>query len=266
VRDDRPYFYQYYRFSRLFEALRSGEVLSSTQQHGYWPFVILAAVFVQGIVLVAVFIFGPLALWRRGGLAARGAAPFSVYFAALGMGYIMLELALMQKFALVVGDPIYSIMIVLSSMLVFTGLGSFLSGRVGTDVRRALATALAAVLLQAALMVVGLDTLVRSVLGTPFAVRVLVVTLVSGGLCIALGFFFPIGVRVVDCVAPGFLPWAWGINGGFSVLGSVATVALAMATGFRVVIAAAALVYVIGVLTLVWFCRTPLPPPSAGQA
>src|SRR5262249_44547455 len=129
VRDDRPFFYQYYRFSRLLEAARTGEILRATQQHGYWPFIVLAAVFVQGVVLVTLFILVPLLLWRRSGLVVRGAVPLAIYFAALGMAYIMIELALMQKFALLLGDPIYSIMIVLGSMLVFTRAGSFVSGR-----------------------------------------------------------------------------------------------------------------------------------------
>jgi spermidine synthase len=263
VRDDRPFFYQYYRFSTLWQAWRQGAVARGTAQHGYWPFVILVAVFVQAIVLIALFIFLPLAVWRGSGLRVQGAPSFAAYFAALGMGYIMIELALMQKFSLLLGDPIYSIMIVLASMLLFTGVGSFLSGRVRLDTRAALMRALLAVLVTLFAMVVGLEPLVYHVLGAPLAVRALIAVLCCAAVCIGLGFFFPLGVRMVDKVSPAFLPWAWGINGGFSVLGSVGTVALALWGGFNTVLAVAAVVYAIGVLTLIRFSGRGAEPAPA---
>ncbi|MET0384775.1 MAG: hypothetical protein ABW321_02390, partial [Polyangiales bacterium] len=250
VYDDRPYFYQYYKPSRLFAAWQENSALEGAPQHGYWPYVILGAVFVQGVVLVLLFVFAPLLRWRRDGLRVPQASRLALYFAALGAGYIMIELALMQKLALLLGDPIFSITIVLGSMLASTGLGSFLSERWSRSPRAALQLLLAFVMVILLGLRLGLDPLVHACLGAPFLVRALVAVAICGVICVCLGQFFPLGLREIDDGARGFLPWAWSINGGFSVLGSIVTIVLAMAYGFSVVLALAAVVYAIGTLAL----------------
>jgi spermidine synthase len=250
VYDDCPYFYQYYKLSRLFEAWIGKQALEGAPQHGYWPYVVLGAVLVQALILVGAFIFVPLLVWRRSGLRVPRATSLVAYFASLGMGYIMIELVFMQKLALLLGDPIHSIVIVLGSMLVFTGAGSFLSGRwpvaPPVSMKRALAVLLGLLLL---VLLAG-DWIVHSALGQPFWLRVLLAIALCGSVSLALGHFFPLGVRVVTKNSPAFLPWAWGINGGFSVLGSIMTIILGMSIGFTAALATAAFVYAGGVLKL----------------
>jgi len=86
-------------------------------------------------------------------------------------------------------------------------------GLVGVNLSGALVCVLGGVLGLILVILVGLDPLVHTVLGSPFALRALVAVLICGLLCLGLGFFFPLGIRVVNRSSPGFLPWAWGING-----------------------------------------------------
>lgn len=258
VYDDRPYFYQYYKPSRLWSGFWQGQQLEGAPQHGYWPYVVLGMVAAQSLALVLLFIFVPLTKWKRTGLQVPAAARHVTYFASLGLGYMMVELALMQKLALLLGDPIYSIMIVLGAMLTFTGLGSQLSARWSRP-REALRVLLAILSCVLFILTVGLDSVVHAALGQPFWARALLATGVCAAVGLCLGQFFPIGLRQLDQGAQRFIPWAWGINGGFSVLGSIVTIILAMATGFSSVLGLSALVYALGIAVIAYSPITTAP-------
>jgi hypothetical protein len=235
----------------LWGALAQGRLLTEAPQHGYWPFIVLGVILVEASVLVTLFILGPLWIWKRQGLRSPGAGSYAGYFGCLGLGYIMVELALMQKFALVLGDPIYSLSVVLGGMLLFTGIGSYGSGAIG-QVRQGrvlmLALGVAACL---AVLYVASDKIVGALLGRPFIERAAGVVAVLAPLSILLGFFFPLGIRVVERRAQAFVPWAWAINGGFTVIGAVLTVMLALSTGFVSVLAVAGILYLLAAAFLV---------------
>jgi spermidine synthase len=255
VYDSRPYFYSYFRPSDLLDMVKSGKLSLGPSQHGYRPYLVLFAVLVQALVLVTLLIFGPLLWWRRQGLRVHGSPTFAVYFAALGAGYIMLELVLMQRFALVLGDPIYSIVVVLTAMLLFTGVGSFLSGRFATAPERGIRLGLTWICAAATFLLFAGPWLVSFALGKPLWMRVMISGTVAGALGTGLGMLFPLGVRVVSARSSAFLPWAWGINSGFSVIGSVATVIISMFLGFTHVLVIATSIYVIGITTMLWHLR-----------
>ena len=140
-----------------------------------------------------------------------------LFFAAIGLGFLLLEIALIQRFVLFLGFPTYALSVVLFSLLAFTGIGSLLSTRLG-DARRTLIAALAFACILIAAAAFGLQPLLRALVEWPFAARVAlsVVLLAPAGL--ALGMAMPIGLTRLAGLHPGAVPWGWAVNGIASVL------------------------------------------------
>ena len=203
----------------------------------------LIIILAQSVVVAAVLILLPLARFSRAGLRAPGRWRYLAYFAGLGLGFIMIEIALLQRFTLFLGQPVYTFAVVLASLLVFTGLGSYLAGKFGRAPRGALLRVIPSLL--AALAVTALVTtpVFDAALGLALAWRVAVAVLLVAPLGVLLGMPFPTGLRAVAGEARALVPWAWGVNGFFTVIGSVAALILGMAFGFKVVLVIAGACY-----------------------
>jgi hypothetical protein len=178
-----------------------------------------------------------------------------LFFAAIGLGFLLLEIALIQRFVLFLGFPTYALSVVLFSLLASTGIGSLLSTRLG-DARRTLIAALAFACILIAAAAYGLQPLLRELVEWPFAARVAlsVVLLAPAGL--ALGMAMPIGLTRLAGLHPGAVPWGWAVNGIASVLGSVLAVAIAVTWGFAVVTLLALASYLVA-LADAWRGRWP---------
>lgn len=155
------------------------------------------------------------------------------YFAAIGLGFLLLEVALIQRFVLFLGYPTYALSVVLFSLLISTGIGSAISGCLSQP-RRPLLIALTAVAVLAAIGAYGLQPLLRSMISAPFAGKVAITIALLTPLGIGLGVAMPIGLRRFHGLYPSSIPYAWGVNGIASVLASVLGVALAINFGFAV--------------------------------
>src|SRR5262249_28755271 len=105
VGDDKPFFFNYYKLSQMFAG--ADDTRSIIQ--GYWGYFVFLVIGVWALVGVAIFIFLPLFVLKRAGIQTRGAGLATLFFAAIGVGFIMIEIVLMQKFALVLGHPMLSI-------------------------------------------------------------------------------------------------------------------------------------------------------------
>ena len=167
----------------------------------------------------------------------------------------MIEIALLQRFALFLGQPAYALAAILASLLVFTGFGSALSGRLARDPRRALRVVVLAVPVVLAITSLATGWMFDAALGWPFAMRVVLAMVLLGPLGIVLGMPFPTGLRALPEGAAALVPWAWGVNGFFTVIGSVLAMILGMALGFRAVLILAAFCYAIA-----WSAAIPASP------
>lgn len=244
--DDKPFFNQRVRWSNLTWSLftdvfRQGDYLAARSALEDRPVaeVTLLAVLGQTLVIAALLILLPL--WRRSraGLKTRGTLRYLAYFGAIGLGFIFIEMALLQRFALYLGQPVYSLAVVLAGLLVASGAGAWLSQRLGPSPKAAL-WVVGALLLEAALT----PALFSSTLALALPWRVALSLLALAPLGLALGMPFPSGLRAVGEAAPGLVPWAWGVNCFFTVIGSVSATILGMALGFTAVLGLAALAYV----------------------
>ena len=175
---------------------------------------------IQSSAIAAILIMLPLSSFARQGLKILRPWTFLVYFAGLGLGFIMIEIVLIQRFLLFLGEPIYTFSVVLASLLVFSGVGAGLVGRF-RDARVSLRWIILAILLVLLLAAVGSPWILTSALGLPLLPRIAIVVAMLAPLGVVLGMPFPIGLRVVAIEAPTFIPWAWGVNGFFTVIGCI---------------------------------------------
>lgn len=237
--DNRPFFFETSRFSHLFSREAFFNPLGGITAHG----ILMILMALLGAVALFFVIFPLLALRRRereAGIQAEPLGPIIAYFGALGLGFILVEVVLSQKFILYLGNPLYSLAVVLFSVLIFSGIGSALSKRVGAP-RRALIVVMAIALIYPLLLDPVFDATLA--LSTPGRIAVSVALLAPLGL--ALGMPFPLGVKALENRSASLVAWAWGINGYTSVLGSVLCVVLSIALGFNTVVWVGGAVYLV---------------------
>jgi hypothetical protein len=159
------------------------------------------------------------------------------YFGLLGIGFLFVEIPLIQRYILLLGRPTTALAVVLFGLLAASGLGSLASRRVPW--RRGAA----ALVVLAAAQPWLLGGLTGLVLGWPLWLRVAAGTLAVAPLGFLMGTMFPRGIRRLEVEAPGLVPWAWAINGTLSVVSAVTAALLALSGGFTLVLAAGAACY-----------------------
>jgi hypothetical protein len=230
--DDKPFFFNQSRLSQL--------GTSSAYAYSSDPFQVLVITLgvLVGVALVAYLL--PLRFVHRPAPPTAGSLS---YFAAIGLGYILLEVVLIQRFVLFLGFPTYALSVVLFALLIFSGVGSALSSRFVRS-RRGLVVTLAVAIVLTVLGAAWLEPLLRSLITLSFPARVAVAVALIAPLGIVLGTAMPSGLRRFRGLHPDGVPYAWGVNGVASVLASVFGVALAVTFGFAVTSLVAGACYV----------------------
>ena len=205
------------------------------------------------VVLGGIFLLLPFVTirdeWRQ--LPRKGTS--LIYFSCLGLGFMLLEISLIQRLVLFLGFPTYSLTVTLASILIFTGVGALLSGRFAHRGRRLLPVLAVAVTALTAFYLFALPPLTSALLSWPLAGRVAVTFLVLAPLGITLGMFMPLGLGAVADLSPfhrEYVAWGWAVNGFASVTGAVLTTVLAMMFGFTVVMVIALVLYLLAIATL----------------
>ena len=250
--DDRPYFFNYFKWRVLPELLdlrlRGGAGLVE------WGYLVLLATLLQAVLAGVLLILLPLLIapreWPRGTAGSMGS-----YFFLLGLAFLFVEMAFIQKFILFLSHPLYSVAVVLAGFLVFAGMGSALSGRVAerfggrshVAVRAAVGGIAAMILLYLWL----LPPLFERWIGLGDAARVVISLLLIAPLAFCMGMPFPLGLRRLAAQAPGFIPWAWGLNGFASVVSAALATLLAIELGFNTVLLIALLFYALAVMAVI---------------
>jgi hypothetical protein len=249
VTDDRPFFFEYYKWSRLFRDFAQPGVGGQVGANRPVGLIILGGLLAQVGLLVLAFVFAPLLLFRRGGINVPHWGSVVLYFTCLGLGFMFVEIGLMQRFVLFLAHPAYAIPVVLATLLVSSGAGSLLATRLPFTNEQRLRICLMAIAVLLVVLLAVLRPLFDACLGFPFAARVLLAVSILIPLGIVLGMPFPLGLGKVGVNHPHVVPWAWGINGGMSVLGSILAIVIAMGTGFSWVLLSAAGLYLVALWT-----------------
>ncbi len=246
--DESPFFFNFYKWRSLLR--RSGELDSArTFATGQ---IVLVIMLVQSTLFASILILTPLLRLRDGLSNVARRSGYVMYFVALGLGFILLEISFIQRFVLYLGYPTYALSVVLFSLLTFTGLGSFFSERIAPPYERVLPKLLGALIVVAIAYLVGLQLVFNATLGASLAVRIVIAVLLLAPLGIVLGMFFPLGVKLAAQANPTLVPWAWGINGCATVVGTILAVIVAISWDFRGVTLLSLAIYGGGVAAMLW--------------
>jgi spermidine synthase len=251
--DDRPFFF---RFTFWRHLLPRGDRLGAAVPVMEVSLLLLAVAIGATAILC---IHLPLRFLVARGVRLPTRGRYGLFFAAIGIGYFAVEIALLQRFGLFLGHPNYALSVVLAALLVTSGAGALASPRLpgGEASVRWTSYALAGVvLLEKALALPLLPRLV----GLGFGLRVMVVFVLVAPIGLLLGSFLPRGLERLKADAPALVPWAWGLNGIFSVLAPVFAVAFSVTWGIEALLVAAIPVY----LVAGWALPPPSTPAAAG--
>ncbi|MFQ5527071.1 MAG: SAM-dependent methyltransferase [Thermoanaerobaculia bacterium] len=246
VTDDRPYVLHFFRWGTLAELLglrRSGGAALLE-----WPYVLLVVTLCQAAIAGLVLILLPLWWLRRRGheplSGAPGAGTIGLYFLCLGIAFLFLEIAFIQRMTLFLAHPLLAAAVVLAGFLLFAGLGSGASQRYeGWLPRAPIRSVAAAIVVLTLAELVLLPALFTLGSAWPLGLRLAAALLAIAPLAFLLGMPFPLGLRRVAATHRDLVPWAWGVNGWASVLAAVLATLLAVHFGFRAVVLAACALY-----------------------
>lgn len=241
--DDRPFFFHLFKWAQTPAIVQHlGQFWLPFGGSGYLVLIILLAFTVLASVLL---IAGPLLVRQRVVQTGKYRGRFLLYFTLLGLAFFFVEMPLMQRFILLLGQPTYAFAAVLFALLLSSGVGSAISPRLPL---RAALGALVALLL---IYFVFMPALFQAILAAPLVVRLVVTIIALCPLGLLMGVAFPSGVRIVGRIMPSLVPWVWAVNGCASVISSIVAVMLAVSAGFSAVAVAAVLAYG-GALLVLW--------------
>jgi hypothetical protein len=254
-RDDWPFFGHFFRWRQVPDVLAmAGHVWQPFGGAGYF---VLLALMALAVLSAGVLILLPLVVrWRSEWKHGMPIVAPLVYFALLGLGYLFIEIPLLQRFILFLGHPTYALATVLFALLLFSGLGSLVSRRLPLRLVLLLLPALAAG------YAVGLPFLFRVTMVASLSVRLGVAVVALAPLGLLMGMPFPKGVVLLEHSSPALVAWAWGVNGAVSVVASILAALLALGWGFSPVLALGAACYAGAWATVAILRRAPLPLPG----
>lgn len=159
---------------------------------------------------------------------------FILYFIALGLGFIFIEISILQKFILLLGHPIFTLSVILFSLLISGGIGSFLSGRFREEVLpKRIFTVCSLIFFISTIYALALPHLIPIFLPFSIQTRIVITFFLLFPLGLFMGMPFPLGIRIVgNSLKSGGVPFYWGLNGIMSVFGSIAAIMIGLGIGF----------------------------------
>ncbi len=242
--DNRPYFSQFIRWKSL-PRLRKllGDRSMPFLEVGY---LVVGVTFLQIFVAAVVLIILPLI---GVGKSRRHWVFVILYFGSLGLGYIFMEIVLIQRLILYLGQPIYASAAAISALLICSGVGSLVSSRLqASPVNLKRMALLVAILILIYAFILG--PLLGISMRLPIMVKATVSFLLIAPLAVAMGFPFPLGLRFLALKNESLVPWAWGVNGCLSVIGTALATIIAVEAGFSVLYLVAAGVYSVSAMSV----------------
>lgn len=220
---------------------------------------ILETLLYVSIIIAVSFLIIPFLWFRKDAknISAIRVSAVVIYFASLGMGFILIELALLQKLILLLGNPTLTFALLLSTILLSSGIGSLVSSRfikIGTR-------NLSFVIIGVIGIGISYTAILPSVINLVISHELIVKVTVSVAMLVPIGFFMgmplPTGMRLLKTHLPSYIPWMWAINGAFSVLGAVLAVIIGILHGASYAMGAGILIYLVALsIAYVWKKQT----------
>jgi hypothetical protein len=249
VSDDRPFFFYTVQPRDLRAYLSSANPASADYKINR-ALPLLFELMATSLLATALILGLPRLLLGAQLPREQGVMMFLLYFLCLGAGYIMVQVALIQRFVLLLGHPAYALTVIVFSMLVASGAGSFFSAKwTGGDDTR-LARVLFAIAVLVAVLAFGAGPLVRLAATWPLPVKMLLTAVAIGPAAFLMGMPFPAGLRRLERRHSASVRWAWSLNAAASVLGSAAAIVLAIYTGLQATLLLGGSLYLVAIVVL----------------
>lgn len=235
--DDSPYFYNFFKFKTLKHIKKyNANWIPVTD----WGYLIIIILLLFAATLSSIGILLPIKLVTSQPVSK---AVF-LYFSLIGLGYFFIQIALIQRSILYVGNPIYSASSIISGLLIFSGIGSYFSDKIKKKQNMVLLSTLS----------IGITLLLHLLLYNIFIKvtgnwhitgKISIMLLSISPLGFMMGIPFPRGLSIIKSEHSQLLPWAWGINGFFSVISILITSILTILLGYRIVLILACILYIL---------------------
>ena len=243
--DERPFFFNQARIWRPLEVIRQASSGNMFYQnvHGHAVatvnlYIIIVFSIIASILVLVLPFRKALKVAPRGFIRAGTA-----YFALIGLGFMFVEITLMQMMSMFLGHPVYGLGVVLFSMILSTGVGSFISEHFPLNTRGRLVPWSLAVMAYVALLSASVSVLMHTFIEAPFALRAALCTGLIFPCGLLMGFAFPTGMRLTEKVSDTLTPWFWGINGAAGVVASAVAMVISIGWGLPMTLLAGALCY-----------------------
>ena len=258
--DDKPFFSHKFRWSTLswssfLDTFRTKERLWGNLELKPIAEYVLLIILLQTVLVAGIMILLPLFAKSKMNFSKRKSIPILVYFSCLGLGFIMIEMALLQKYQLYIGQPIYTYAIILGSILIASGLGSYYSSKMAARYQNSLTRIIPGIIALLLLYYLVIPLLFDVTLYLSLPLRLLIAALSIFPLGFLLGMPFPTGLAYLQN-STQLIPWAWGVNSFFTVIGTTIALILGMALGFSWVLLIAGICYIVALLAMNIFLRT----------
>jgi hypothetical protein len=245
--DDKPFFNQFFKWSQLPSII--AEFGRVWEPFGGAGFVILLLLLFLTMLLSFGFILTPTIISIKFKTFEKRNLGILGYFASIGLAFMFVEIPMIQHFILFLDNPAYSLTTVLFTLLLFSGLGSRASKEISIN------TAFCCLLLLSLLNIWLLKQVMYYCLGLPLIQRTLITVILLAPTGVFMGMPFPKGIGLLTKSKVNLVPWAWGVNGAFSVVAGVAAALIAISHGFRIVFVIGTALYLVA-----WvFIRVPGP-------
>jgi len=254
VTDNQPYFFYTLKWKNIPGIIKS---TANWQPLIEWGNLMIFSAFIQGIIFSILFIFLPLILKRFSMTTNKRETKilFLIYFASLGLGYMLLEISFMQKFILYLTNPSYSTSIVIFSFLFCSGLGSFYSKKTEKNYLKSLKFIIISICVILFLYQFILPHIFNHTLKYSLIAKILITVGIIFPLGFLMGMPFPLGIKLVYSMFreknEGFIPWLWATNSFSSIIASVSAIIIAIYFGFKVVVLLSAFIYLFGLFNLI---------------
>jgi SAM-dependent methyltransferase len=235
--DNKPYFSQFLKMNRLGSLSGSFNIRSIPFiELGY---LVLVATLAQVLLLSFTLILLPL---FRVGWKAPGKFSTFLYFSGIGLGYMFVEMMFIQRFILYFGSPVYSASAVITTMLFFSGVGSYASGYF-QKTRMRLFFVFAGIIVLLLLYSFLLTPIMQQTASYSLVFKIFLLLLLVAPPAFLMGIPFPSGLLMVSRIHEAHIPWAWGINGCTSVISTALATMVSVELGFSSVMIIAAIAY-----------------------
>jgi hypothetical protein len=246
VHDDAPFFFFTFKTRRLFD-----EILHPTGQGIDWKVNLGVAVLFMLLAISFIAVLGFLILPLALHAPARSARILPlIYFVAIGLGYILVEISFIQRFVLFLGHPTYALTVVIFLLLLSSGAGS-LAARKWIQALSLIRVPLAAIVLVLVAYWAVLPWVLNALIGMAFPLKLLLSAATLVPLGFAMGMPFPTALRALEGSNDAAIEWAWAMNAGASVLGSVLAMVIAIHFGLNItLVTGAACYFAAGLLTV----------------